>query len=443
MKFIKNNLRYILVFIFIFFIYEFVAWGLTFGDPIYNYGFSHAIKLGEIPYRDFNMIVPPAYAFFMSLGLHLWDNYVMFLLEESILVTMSFYFLYKVYNKKAYLLIIPLVIFNYFGILPTYNFGCFFLLIVLLYLEKEYSNKDFLIGLVIGIAILTKHTVGCLFVIPSIIYYFKNPKKLFKRFQGGLLILGIFLIYLVVTGSFYSFIDLCVGGLLDFSIKNGKPFTNYFYYSLILFILSIFILVKDKKNMANSYLLMGVGFVIPIFDSNHFALFLLCFSIMLLSYIEINDKYIYFLVFMALVFSLGGNFYINKMYDLHFMKKFNHFNYTLMAKKDYLEDIKVSKILRKYDDAIFLSYSSMRFDICYDKNINYFDVLFYGNYGYNGSNKMIKKIEKMHDKIFVVDRGSYLRNTKYDQFDKKIVDFIIKNSKKVESVDNLDVYYME
>lgn len=28
-------------------------------DEIWNYGFSYAIRLGEIPYRDFNMVLPP------------------------------------------------------------------------------------------------------------------------------------------------------------------------------------------------------------------------------------------------------------------------------------------------------------------------------------------------------------------------------------------------
>ena len=32
-------------------------------DEIWNYGFSYAIRLGEIPYRDFNMVLPPFYSF--------------------------------------------------------------------------------------------------------------------------------------------------------------------------------------------------------------------------------------------------------------------------------------------------------------------------------------------------------------------------------------------
>lgn len=59
-----------------------------------------------------------------------------------------------------------------------------FMLVILLYLEKKYPDKDYLIGFVIGCAVLSKHTVGAFFILPSIIYYFRDIKKLLRRAIG-------------------------------------------------------------------------------------------------------------------------------------------------------------------------------------------------------------------------------------------------------------------
>ena len=55
-SFFNCNGRYIFVFILVFMIYEFFGYGFTYGDPIANYGFSYAIKNGQIPYLEFNII---------------------------------------------------------------------------------------------------------------------------------------------------------------------------------------------------------------------------------------------------------------------------------------------------------------------------------------------------------------------------------------------------
>ena len=72
------------------------------------------------------------------------------------------------------------------------------MMIVLILLEDKYKDKDYLIGVVIALAILSKQTVGVLLIIPSLVYYFKDKKKLLKRFIGLLIPSIIFVIYLFV-----------------------------------------------------------------------------------------------------------------------------------------------------------------------------------------------------------------------------------------------------
>ena len=113
-------------------IVEFFGFSNTYGDSVNNYMFSHAIVMGEIPYLDFNMVSTPLYAFIMSLGLFLWDNYLMFALEQSLLLTIAFYLLYEVYGKKSYIALLSVCLFAFFAFNATYNFLALFFLIFLI-----------------------------------------------------------------------------------------------------------------------------------------------------------------------------------------------------------------------------------------------------------------------------------------------------------------------
>ena len=87
MEFIKNNwkniLKYIIIYILFVLAYETFFHFLTLGDSLNSYMFSHALVRGEIIYKDFNTITTPLYAIIMSLGLHIFDSYFVFILEQS------------------------------------------------------------------------------------------------------------------------------------------------------------------------------------------------------------------------------------------------------------------------------------------------------------------------------------------------------------------------
>ena len=74
-------------------------------DVIWNYGFAHAIRKGEIPYLDFNTISTPLYSFLMSLFLFIKDDMFMFMIGQSLLVTILFYMFFRTFNNRAYLLL--------------------------------------------------------------------------------------------------------------------------------------------------------------------------------------------------------------------------------------------------------------------------------------------------------------------------------------------------
>ena len=97
MNFIKKNYKYLFIFIYVFLIYYLINFPSTFRDPLSHYGFSHAIINGEIPYLDFNLISTPLYAFVMTPFLLIKDSFIIFIIENAILVNIMFYFLNNIF----------------------------------------------------------------------------------------------------------------------------------------------------------------------------------------------------------------------------------------------------------------------------------------------------------------------------------------------------------
>lgn len=438
----KKWIRYIVIFIFVFCIYEFFGFSNTYGDPINNYVFSHAIVMGEVPYLDFNMISTPLYVFFMSLGLSLWDNYLMFIIEQSILVTIMFYFLFDLYGKKSYFVLLGICLFGFLGINATYNFFALLFLVILLYLEKRYPEKDYLIGFVIGCAILSKHTLGVFLILPSIIYYFKDLKKILRRAIGVAVPCIIFVIYLLCNHALYSFVNLCFLGLFDFSRENGQPYSFFFFLSIFLFFIQFLITIKYKRDIRNSYLIMGFSFMIPLFDLHHFAIYVICFIIQILEFIHIRREYCYGLVyFLSFFYSLllFINYYI--LLSPMMSSDIPKFQYTLCSRDNYLKSVEFFQFFDQYENKLILSYGAFQYRASRGEDISYFDFLLYGNFGYDGSEKMIQKMQKMHGVYIIVNMSSYEDNSKYSQFDKTIVKYVIDHYEKVDTWKDFVVYY--
>ena len=442
-KFIKKNWYYFVLFVFVFlFYYLFFSFG-TRGDSINNYGFSHAIRMGEVPYRDFNMVSTPLYAFIMSLGLFVFDNHIMFLLEQSIIFTIMFYLLERIIGKKGFLVILAFLSFGCLGFNTTYNFFLLFLLVLLLYLEKFHNKKDLLIGLVIGLCIMTKHTVGCFFIFPSIFFYYKDIKRLLKRFIGLLIPCIYFLIYFLFYKSFYKLLDLCLFGLFDFGGKNKIISIPLIIASIVLVLIVLYFIFKDKKNILNHYLLCSIFFVIPIIDLHHFSFFYVCFIIFILQYLNKKPIILIYILFSLTWFISYTSFYLKS--DFISISWYKHMNYSLFHKKYVDDSNKVYKMIDEYgDNVLILSYDTMIYEIINNKKIDYYSVFLNGNFGYNGTNKMIMSIKKEHGKFVFIDNSSYKDGViGKTQFPYEICDYIMDNYTFIDERNNYKIYYIK
>ena len=437
----KKTIKNILIVLVVFFVVYslLILFSINFADVTWNYGMSHAIRLGEIPYKDFNIVMTPLYQYLMSGFLLIKDNYLVFLFGQAILVTLFFVFIYKLIGNKV-LMLLPIIAFpRFFFILPNYNFLAVFLVIILLYLEKN-KKSDYLIGIILSLLILTKHSIGLFFLLVTLIGTF-DFSKIKKRLLGVLPLLVIFFLYLLINHNLYEFIDLTILGLFDFSSSNGG-FTLYILIiSIILFIYLIYRFIKEPKNIDNYYILGSYSFIIPIIDQFHFNYFVFLFIFIIIYNISINKKftkYIYLFCCLIFTFVISINFYLN--WNLYKDKNIltNKYFYGYIV-SDRLEKY-INSIYTDYnsrDNNYMFSYDNMFFDIMSNHQITYFDIPNDGNFGYNGISKMKNKIDDMHDVYF------YINKREDTQFCMELYDYIVEVSDKKYSIEDFLIYYKE
>ncbi len=441
MNFIKKNYKLVLMFVLFFIVNCIYSYqNCSSYDTLWNYSFSHAIRIGEIPYLDFNTISTPFYSFLMSIGLFVCDDFLMFLIEHNILVTILFCIFIKMYGSKGWIMFPVLTLPFFVQLNATYNFFSFFLIVLLVYFEQE-NKSDSLIGILLGLLIITKHTIGLPILICSLISTW-NKNKSFKRFVFATIPLLFLFVYLLITKSLFSFIDLCILGLLDFGDNNHSNFNFFILVCCFLAVVLIVLIIRNPKKISNYYALGSFSFCVPLFDWYHFGLFFGIIIFINIDKINLPGKYVRNLsiFFVALIAFFYHLMIPNKFDQLTFYGT-NNLKYLIIKKEDKDNDYKIIDKYKQYDNAYMLDDISVRYDLATNKNICYFDVLLKGNFGYDGTKKMIKKISKMHDVYFFIDRKKYLVNPSNTQFDRDIIKYTMNNSLKVDSVVNFDIYY--
>lgn len=409
-------------------------------DEIWNYGFSHNLYSGLIPYKDFNMVITPFYPFIMSLGFHIFgSSMLVFHVEHAIILICLCVLLFLLIDKKAWF-IVALMLFPVNVSFPSYNIFLYFLLVLIIYLEKE-KKSDYLIGFLLGLCVLTKHSVGLCLLLPSL-YYIKDLKKVGRRFLGFIVPLFVFIIYLIITKSMIPFIDLCILGLFDFASENGKAFNIYFLLFIIMIGITMYFIVKDRKNLVNYYVLAFYSIMIPLFDIYHFMVAFLAFLILILSKVKKDiikpGLFGISIILFSAVLLMDSRFKSKIIYP----NNIKHFEYRFIDYDSILFTNKVNDYIKKNSDRefVFLNSNGYYFRLINDMKISYIDLINAGNFGYNGSDKLLKEIKKRKNSIFLVDKSEL---SPIKQSDKQALNYVIDNGKKIGNIDFFDIYVFD
>ena len=444
----KNNVKYIILFfVFLFsMIFVYIPFRM---DTYVNYGFSYGIANGQIPYKDFNLIVPLFGPFIYSILLFFNKSILVFYIEQSILLVLFSKLLFKMMDRKAWIIIVALFcpfIFSFaYCLFPGYNFLILFEMLLLVYLHDN-NKSDKLIGFIAGISLLTKQNIGIFILLVTIFYPFlKNKKQSLVRFIYSMIPVLIFFVYLLLSNSFLNFINLCFLNLYEFT-GNFQVKTLY----LILFIISLFIVFisffnKKDKNISYYYLFGYIPIVYPLIESHHVSLFLF-FAFIVMIY-NMNFKvtklipFISFIIIIIFIFLLDFigriNYFKFKFYSFH------NFPAELLpysVKEEHDEIIKYvpgKKVIYVGDPSQTIFFTSTT-----SSPLNMYYILFKGNQGYNGRKNLIANIKNEKNTYFIISKFVVCYD-KGCQFDMSIPELIENNYKLVKELDNFSIYYKE
>ena len=368
MKILKNKKIKTFLIILSLFIYTFIInfYSIANNDVIWNYGFCYNVAKSLYMYKDFNMVITPLYPTIFGIILKfIGNNMLVFYLSNSIIATIIFYIIYKYYNKTFIEMILLISLVS--G--PNYNMLCLMLLFILILLEDKNKN-DYLIGITLGLIFLTKSPMGLLSL--ASLYYFKNIKKIFKRFIGFLIPNIIYILYFLKNNIFKDYINYAFGSLLSFASNNFNLTIGF-----IIFIISIIYLVylyKKNKDIKILYILLFQIMSYPIFNFIH----IIFSGIPLIFYflLKYNNKYYlkyrkYLLI--ILICPLLSTVFQLIFIDMSYGK--NALKYKLIETKYVIDANTIKSNINDLDNLYFIMYEGYYNKLLLDLPINKYDVM--------------------------------------------------------------------
>lgn len=433
---IKKNKKIILFFIFCYImIFLFNFYRPIDLDLMWNYGFSQNVSKRLIMYRDFNMVITPLYPAITGLLMHiLGNNMVIFYLINSFYALLTLIIVYKL-DKK---IIFPFFIYFLFNTAPGYNTLIVFFVFLLIYLEKN-KKSDYLIGLIISLAFLTKSSIGISLALPTI-YYFKKPKKILKRIIPviitNLLVIG----YFYLNNALYDYINFAFLGLLDFSNGNGN-----FNIITIIDLLIVVYIIREYLKTKNFELLYILAFMImsyPLFNISHSLTAIIPLIYYLLKkHPKITSLFLKFAPIFILIpiISLIINYaicnprYDNRLFKYRYLQ--NEYMSDIDALKSYFHD--------DYNDVYFFLMEAYLYKLTLNISINEYDLTLKGNMGYDGEDKMIEKIKNIKKGSIIVIANEFEETTNEmlkTQASRKIYDYITENYSSIGQFHKFKIY---
>lgn len=227
-------------------------------DELWNYNTARAIMHGLIPYKEISMITTPLLPFIVSIILKIFgDKLVVFRIVGAILLTAIFYLSYVLSYKLTKRRIIgvitslTLILLYKNELAIDYNYFILMIMMCVQILEvrkiesiekskiknKKINMYDVIIGILLGLAICTKQTIGTIIsitVILSELILVENKQTFLKYIKASIVkiismlsVVMIFLLYLLITNSMTDFINYAILGIRTFTnkIEYKKLFT--------------------------------------------------------------------------------------------------------------------------------------------------------------------------------------------------------------------------
>lgn len=463
----KRSLPYIVILIMTFLL---LLTPISNGDELWNYNFARNIAQGHLPYQDFSIVQTPLSCYIS--GAFLWlfgDGMRVFKILTAILfvsIAVLFFRLCKTITHNAgvalagavFVMSSHLCFFIY-----NYNYVTALVLLIIFALEfreTERSIKHTIIGVLVGTTILIKQNSGLFIWLANVIICFREYKVKHISIKNCLLricfsILPVFayLVYMLLTGILYDFIDYAVVGIstfthrftpIDFLTEN----TFFAPYLIVILIMFILIGVRIFKTEATSFQfsagmfsLAWASVMYPLADASHILLILFLLIPAFLSCYQL-DKVKYKKVVFSAVFVIAIMF---SMFVLQQAKDFGFYVSELPNFNGVFIDVRNEEKVKAVDDYILAmeakgytvriaDTSAVIYMIPLDKYEKNWDMLLVGNLGTNSVQDLL---ETDSPTIYLVKKDSSL----YDLQDHyELIGYIKENYTKIGEVSGFDAY---
>ena len=418
-------LECILVFLFTF---VFNRYCYTTFDHIIDFTHTYSLSNGLFLYKDFNIIIGPIYPFFISSFLFIFGKNLFIFDVVHSLIVVGLFVLIKYHNPKT--LAMPLICVFSFALVAKYNLFILLLFYILYYLEqKDFSYKDYIIGILLSIIIFTKVNMGFILIIPTLILYRKDFKIIWKRFIACFIFSCFILFILLCTGSLFQFFNYTIFGLFDFTHNLFFDFSIYF---LVLAVIYLLLAIKKDKNLI--YMVCFLFLTYPLFDYYH--VFIAIFPIVLyfLDSIPRKNENTFVLLFFSILYYLTAltSAYPFEPSSLDCNKYYCASDIPMKRSFRFVKKINQKLNKKDYDQIYYFNNFAYFFKLLEHEKITKFDLIWKGNMGYHGEKNYLKEIHKnckKHSCLFVI-LPEDLNPVNHPQISEKIIHQISKDYKK-------------
>lgn len=404
-------------------------------DQVWTYGFSYNIASGLVPYKDFNMIIGPLYSLVFSLPIVIFGNYLFaFKIFHIIIYSLIITYVCKGNIKNTILLVLTLLIQQN---ISCYNaFVAMLTVLILALLDSKNKYKDFIIGLLIGIIIMTKHNVGLALLI---VYFFTTKKK--KNLVSVFIPIIISTIYLMCNNALWQYINFCFLGMGNFTENLLIEPT-----CLLLIILLCVYYIKKYFNTKDVRILYMLAFLIillfPLIEFSHFLFGIIPTTYYILFKEEKKEIYILMIIFIAL--GMITNI-IYKYKNNNIILDDNYYKYNSLSKGAYQSTKNYTKYIDKLDGEVYLLTSdAYNIKLYNNQTTSFYDLLNKGNLGRN-EYKYVKKMEKecKNKKCYFILGAEYFKTEKEHASQILVIfkDYVIKNYNYIETLPSGDKVY--
>ncbi len=471
-------------------------------DEIWNYNTARAISEGLIPYKDVSMITTPLVPMVTAILLKLIANEVIISrILAAILWTGILFTIYKILEKLMKEENISLICTALIGILfrdiycIDYNVTVLLIALITLYRELKETNiydkkNDFITGILAGLAICSKQSIGVTLAVIVVIYkmlFIQNKedvksyiKSTITRIIGILIPVIILFIYLIETNAINDFINYAVLGISTFSNKISyitlfasekieiKILAILVPITIILMAIALIIskIIKSENNKIDkilTLLIYSLSIIIvmyPISDEIHFLIGSTISIIGLIYMAYILGKYVYdkinyknkkriykiiSLIIWIILFIIIFTKALNNLYSYTKTEKNKTINhYKNIQIDDYLAE-RIEKIdsYIKYQNSngnnvYILDAEAAIYMIPENKYNKNYDMFLKGNIGKDGEKGQIEIIkQRKENELYLIRKPNLKLNW---QTPTEVIKYIRENLNKIGEISIYEIY---